>query len=351
MTDDAVPDRPDRPDLPDPTAQPPQPPQPPQARQESRPQSRPQELRQETRQEALRKEPAGPEHANPPHPAELRASDADRERVAEVLRDALAEGRLDMAEFEERLETTYQARTYADLAPITRDLPAPGVTPPHPVSFTKEPVPDGSWASRIVGGEGTGTWAVAVMSGFERRGRWTVPRRFNCLAFWGGGELDLREANFAAPEVEINCVAIMGGLNVIVPPGVEVVVRGFGFMGGFDHREDGVPAEPGAPRVIVTGFALMGGVGVERKATRAERQRLKEERRREKLERGQARRELDPAARDERREVWDEHLEMLHEHRAHREDRREELRERQEERRERHRERRERRDRRRYGDY
>lgn len=64
---------------------------------------------------------------------ELRASDADRERVAEVLRDALAEGRLDMEEFEERLETTFRARTYGELAPITRDLPvgqgaAPGST-------------------------------------------------------------------------------------------------------------------------------------------------------------------------------------------------------------------------------
>lgn len=82
---------------------------------------------------------------------DLRASDADRERVAEVLRDALAEGRLDMAEFEERLEHTYRARTYGELAPITRDLPAHGVTPA--VSLRKDPVPEGvgpggSWAPR-----------------------------------------------------------------------------------------------------------------------------------------------------------------------------------------------------------
>ncbi len=69
---------------------------------------------------------------------ELRASDADRERVAEVLRDALAEGRLDMAEFEERLDATYQARTYGELAPIIRDLPAAGAVPPT-VDLVKEP--------------------------------------------------------------------------------------------------------------------------------------------------------------------------------------------------------------------
>ena len=63
-----------------------------------------------------------PSHVGPIAGGNLRASDADRERVAEVLRDALAEGRLDMAEFEERLEATYSARTYGDLEPITRDL-------------------------------------------------------------------------------------------------------------------------------------------------------------------------------------------------------------------------------------
>ena len=70
---------------------------------------------------------------------DLRASDADREQVAGILRDALAEGRLDMEEFEERLDATYKARTYGELTPITRDLPAAGVTVPA-VSLTKDPV-------------------------------------------------------------------------------------------------------------------------------------------------------------------------------------------------------------------
>ncbi|MEU2423063.1 DUF1707 domain-containing protein [Streptomyces sp. NPDC007851] len=213
---------------------------------------------------------------------ELRASDADRERVAEILRDALAEGRLDMAEFEERLEATYQARTYGALTPITRDLPAAG-TPA--VSLTKPPLDDGSWRSRIVGGDGTSTWAVALLSGFQRKGRWTVPRRFSCLAFMGGGEIDLREANFADREVEINCVAVMGGVSVIVPPGVEVVMRGIGIMGGFDHYEEQTLPDPGAPRVIVTGLAFWGGVEVEHRVTKAERRRLREERRELRAER------------------------------------------------------------------
>ncbi|MFF9779037.1 DUF1707 domain-containing protein [Streptomyces sp. NPDC013978] len=252
-----------------------------------------------------------------PAAADLRASDADRERVSEQLRDALAEGRLDMEEFEERLDATYKARTYGELAPITRDLPGagavapPAVVPPPSVSLVKGPAEDASWPERIVGGIGSSTWGVAVMSGFERKGRWTVPARFDCFAFWGGGELDLRDAYFAEREVTINCVAIMGGINVIVPPGVEVVVRGIGIMGGFDHSEEGVPGEPGAPRVVLTGFAFWGGVGVERKVPKAERQRLKEARRQERLERREARRELHASHRDHAREMRDAHREAM----------------------------------------
>ncbi|WP_320782223.1 DUF1707 domain-containing protein [Streptomyces sp. CRN 30] len=242
---------------------------------------------------------------------ELRASDADRERVAEVLRDALAEGRLDMAEFEERLDATYAARTYGELAPITKDLPVGAPASAPKVSMTKEPAGQGDWAGRITGGEGSSTWAVAVLSGFQRKGRWRVPRKFTSFAFWGGGEIDLREADFADRETVLNCVAIMGGVNVIVPPGIEVVVRGIGIMGGFDHSQEGVPGDPGAPRVILTGFAFWGGVGVERKQTRAERQRLKEERRQEKLDRKQAMKDLHASYRDD---LQDAHRRMLEGH-------------------------------------
>ncbi|MCJ1677131.1 DUF1707 domain-containing protein [Streptomyces sp. APSN-46.1] len=194
---------------------------------------------------------------------ELRASDADRDRVAERLRDAVAEGRLDMEEFEERLEAAYASRTYAELEPLTRDLPAAtgpsSAAPPAPFAA---PAPGDAWPAGRIGGAGTSSTAVAVMSGFQRKGHWTVPGRFNAVAFWGGGELDLREADFAQREVVINCVAIMGGIQITVPPGVEVDVRGIGFMGAFDQRGTSGPRRPGAPRVVVTGFAMWGGVEI-----------------------------------------------------------------------------------------
>ena len=61
-------------------------------------------------------------------PARLRISDSDRHQVAEVLREAAGEGRIDFEELDQRLEATYAARTYADLVPITLDLPTQPTT-------------------------------------------------------------------------------------------------------------------------------------------------------------------------------------------------------------------------------
>jgi hypothetical protein len=118
------------------------------------------------------------------------------------------------------------------------------------------------------------------LGAFSRKGAWVAPRRFTAVTFWGGGEIDLREARFAEPEVTIRAFALMGGVSVIVPEDAEVNVQGIGIMGGFDDRAGG-PGAPGAPRIMVNGVAFWGGVGVERKAPRSELKRRKQERKRE----------------------------------------------------------------------
>ena len=86
------------------------------------------------------------------------------------------------------------------------------------------------------------------MSGFERRGRWNVPKRMTTFALFGGGVVDLRYADFTSPEVEIHSYSIFGGQTILVPPEVNVDLHGVGVMGTFDHS---VPGEgsPGAPSV------------------------------------------------------------------------------------------------------
>ncbi|MBD2832139.1 DUF1707 domain-containing protein [[Kitasatospora] papulosa] len=220
----------------------------------------------------------------------MRASDAERERVAETLREAVAEGRLEMDEFEQRLDATFKARTHGELVPLVRDLPASG----GPVAGRK--ASSANWPARI-GGAPTSSGAFAFWGGFSRKGRWTVGPRFTAFAMWGGGEIDLREAHFAERDVVIRCFTIMGGMQVTVPPDLNVQVNGLGIMGGFGEHskldEEPEPA-PDAPRVRITGFALMGGVGVERKRSKAEKRRLQEEERRRlgKPDAGDGRKEL-----------------------------------------------------------
>jgi hypothetical protein len=109
------------------------------------------------------------------------------------------------------------------------------------------------------------------MSGVSRRGSWVVPPEYTAVAVMGGVELDLTSATLASREVVIRVVAVMGGVEVIVPPDIAVMVDGFGLMGGFDEgRSTDVPP-PGAPLVRVTGVALMGGVSVRRPKPRTRR--------------------------------------------------------------------------------
>jgi hypothetical protein len=199
------------------------------------------------------------EQSSTPDPARLRASDADRERVARVLHEAMGEGRLTVTEVDERLREVYAAKTLGDLQPITRDLPGHELAVPPPTM--PAPMAPATPADSRIGGTPASSVAVAVMSGATRKGPWVVPEKFRAVAIMGGIELDLTEARFAAPEVTIEVFALMGGVEVTVPPDVTVDVRGFAFMGGFDNSvHAGGP--PGSPVVRITGFALMGGVDV-----------------------------------------------------------------------------------------
>src|SRR6516225_11044657 len=195
----------------------------------------------------------------------MRVSDSDRERAADVLREAAGHGRITMDELDERLALAYAAKTYADLTAVTRDLPGPAQAP-----SAVQP----AMAGRI-GGTPRSKFSVAIMSGARRMGRWVVPRNYVGVAVMGGIELDLREAQFSEPEVTIHAYTLMGGVEITVPEDVDVDVSGVAFMGGFDHHASG-PGAPGAPRLRVLGFALMGGVDVRRKPMKAKRDAIRD---------------------------------------------------------------------------
>jgi hypothetical protein len=197
--------------------------------------------------------------ANVPDPQGMRASDADRDRAAEVLREAAAEGRLSLEELDQRLDLVYAAKTYAELAPVTADLPSSGHD--HRAGLATSAGPFG--IGNRFGGQPAGTHAIAILGGFVRKGDWVAPPELSAVAILGGGEIDLRNARFAEHTVTIHAVTIMGGIQVTVPEDADVQVNGIGIMGGFDHSAAG-SGSPGGPRIVINGFAFWGGVQIQR---------------------------------------------------------------------------------------
>ena len=194
----------------------------------------------------------------------LRASDADRERVADQLREAASDGRLSLSELDERIDALYAAKTYGDLEPVVADLP--GILPAAPAAPPARRPADVPAVGNRVGGVAGSSVGKAVFGGIVRRGEWVVPTHYRLKAVFGGAELDLRSATLESHEVEINIKAVFGGVNIVVPEDVRVIVDGNGMFGAFNDEAGGRQPPAGSPLVRVTGKAVFGGVNVQRKS-------------------------------------------------------------------------------------
>jgi len=204
-----------------------------------------------------------PTNVGPVAGGNLRASDADRDQVATLLSTAYAEGRLTREEHDERVDQLMAAKTFDDLIPITRDLVVVG---------SRAPVADPQSASHFTidatGQDLQPDKMIAIFGGVTRTGRWRVRKKIQAFALFGGMDLDLRDAVFEAPVVEIAGFWCFGGLDMKVPEGIDVRDQTAGIFGGTDVRDIGDPA-PGAPTLVIKGVALFGGVSVRgRKGTK-----------------------------------------------------------------------------------
>lgn len=180
-----------------------------------------------------------------------RAADTDRIQTAQLLAYAAEQGRLQLNDYEDRLTRAYAATTYEELDRLRADLPGAPISPRR--GGKPNPAPS--------------TLLLALMSGFERRGRWNVPKKLTTFTLWGSGVVDLRYADFTSTEVDIHAMSIMGVQNILLPPEVNVEVHGRGVMGNFDRGVHG-QGTPGAPTVHIRGFSLWGAIGIARKARR-----------------------------------------------------------------------------------
>ncbi|GHJ35385.1 DUF1707 domain-containing protein [Streptomyces sp. TS71-3] len=201
--------------------------------------------------------PAAPTAPAQP-PAGLRASDADRDRVADILREALAQGRLTADEHAERVDGVYRAKTVGDLEPLVADLPqdgAGGYEPSAPEASGPAPSRPTAGAIPSVADDNL----VAVLSSSMRRGRWRVGRRTHAYAIFGNVEIDLSEALFEYRQVVIKAISVFGNVEIRVPENISLRGSGGGVLGNFEV-DTLDSTDPDAPVVFVDGIAVLGNI-------------------------------------------------------------------------------------------
>jgi hypothetical protein len=179
-------------------------------------------------------------------PRGIRVSDADRERAAGRLQQAVAEGRITLSELEERLTVVYAARYEADLRAPLADLPGDHVVPGATAA------PDRPLVLRSATGA------------LRRAGTWTVPSRIRVQSVMGSVVLDFCDTAVPAT-VDVHLELGAGGARLLVPDGATADVDGMvSGMGSVDSRVPSVPV-PGHPHFVVHGRSAMGSVMVRRR--------------------------------------------------------------------------------------
>lgn len=192
-------------------------------------------------------------------PGDMRASDVERRRVVATLQAACVEGRLNLDEYGQRVETALAARTRAQLETLLVDLPAETGAGDE-LASTKQ---SGSWmrsgeASR--GGRVSNT--VAVLGSAQRSGFWRLAEESRVVAVLGSCKIDMRSARISAAVTTLEVAAVLGSIDVFVPAGVEVELEVHALLGSRDMRMGAAPPAAGAPVIRITGAVLLGSLNV-----------------------------------------------------------------------------------------
>lgn len=162
--------------------------------------------------------------------------------------------RLSRSEYQGKVEAAHRASTTAELEALLRDSGAP------PVPVRRAELHVASSELELDPSDEQG-FVFALMSGAKRKGNWEPPARLAVGAVMGGVDLDFRDADLLEGVTEVYILTVMGGVNIVVPPDLDVDANGLGLLGGFAHlsRRSG---DPDGPLLKIKGLAVMGGVSV-----------------------------------------------------------------------------------------
>lgn len=215
-----------------------------------------------------------------------------RQKAIDALCEHFANDALSVDEFERRVDQAHKAESLDELKKLLADLPSGDLpvrqedVPGTAIQRPQAAVP----ASRVK----ERGFMLAALGGVERKGRWIPARQNYSFSVMGGMVLDFREALLPPGETEVWIFAALGGVEIVVPPGLPVECDGFALLGGFDYGEEAMVApDPDTPLLRIRGFCLMGGVEVTTRhpgeTAREAKRRRRFEKKKRKLERKQLR--------------------------------------------------------------
>lgn len=171
--------------------------------------------------------------------AQARAADSDREAVAERLRVAAGEGRIDLAEMEERLERTYASKTYAELQALIEDLPGTGAA------------------------LGDDTLVLKThLSAIKQNGPWVVPPRIVAECKMLNVLINFTEATCHHREVMLEASCGMGVVDVVVPAGWDVRIDPASTNTAHIANKAHGPVDPMSPVLTVLGHPRSGHIKI-----------------------------------------------------------------------------------------
>jgi hypothetical protein len=185
--------------------------------------------------------------------------DHTRQLTIDALCEHFANDVMSVEEFERRVDRAHGAASVDELRSLLQDLP--GGNLPVPTDGASVPAVARDFTVTTADRVKDRSFAVAVLGGTRRAGQWSPARDNYAIAVMGGAEIDLREAVMGPGVTELHVYTLWGGVEVIVPPGMNVESHGIGILGGFEHAPDRSP-DPTAPTLRVTGLAVMGGVDI-----------------------------------------------------------------------------------------
>ncbi|MGC9311552.1 MAG: DUF1707 SHOCT-like domain-containing protein [Sediminispirochaetaceae bacterium] len=187
-----------------------------------------------------------------------------REQVIEQLKGNYSHNNIVIEEFERRLEIATASEDRYELLKVVQDLPA---------VQSSGGAPDQEWNQQTgnvtlnLGRVREEDSMVAIFSGVDRKGLWRPARSTKLLALFGGMDIDYSRAYMPPGETYVDAMCVFGGVDMIVPEGLNVEVHGVPLFGGIENKTTGEYI-PGAPTLHLRAFVLFGGLEIKHKKKR-----------------------------------------------------------------------------------